>query len=189
MAEALENRMLMATSSLGTEFHRQFHSLRSEHQASVHISGLQTLTSPSSYDPPIANNQTVTTPSGTPVKINLLANDSDPNTGGFLNPASIMIVTPPTHGTLAINTTTGVVTYTPTLKSFVGTDQFTYTVSDNLGQTSNTATVTIQVNAAIAATGVSFAIYPGLPLNTNTVIATFTDTNPDISMSQLSLRP
>ena len=75
----------------------------------------------------------------------VLANDTDAN--GNLDPTTVMIATGPAHGTAASNTD-GTVTYTPDL-GFFGTDSFTYNVKDApQGATSNTATVTVGVNAA-----------------------------------------
>ena len=94
--------------------------------------------------PPVANNDTATTPVSTPVAINVLANDTDPNSGGALIPSSVAIVAGPGHGTVAVNPSTGWVTYTPAM-GFFGLDQFSYTVSDNFALTSNVATVSVQV--------------------------------------------
>ena len=52
---------------------------------------------------------------------------------------------------MSINTTTGVITYTPTA-GYVGTDSFTYTVKDNDGTVSNAATVNIDVAAKLTLT-------------------------------------
>jgi Ca2+-binding RTX toxin-like protein len=49
----------------------------------------------------------------------------------------------------------GVITYTPNL-GFEGTDTFTYTVDDDLGATSNTATVTVAVGPAEADLSILF---------------------------------
>ena len=68
-----------------------------------------------------------------------------PRHGNTLNPATVTIVTPPANGSAVVNPATGAVTYTPN-PGFVGpTNTFTYTVRDNLGVVSNTATVTVTV--------------------------------------------
>jgi hypothetical protein len=93
---------------------------------------------------PVATNDTATT-AGVGLDINVLANDAAP-AGGALNPASV-IVTPPTSGIgTATASLAGTVSYTP--NGFVGTDIFTYTVADLLGNVSNTATVTVTVTNA-----------------------------------------
>ena len=166
----------MERSANGTILVATFNSRMNQNE-NGYVSQLQKIVTAALFSPPLANNQTVKTTSGTPVKINLLANDYDPNTGAFLNPASIVIGTQPADGSLAINTTNGVVVYTPTSKTFTGTDSFTYTISDTLGETSNVATVTIDIGPSIIATGLSFSVFPGLPLN-NVVVATFIDSNP-----------
>ena len=58
------------------------------------------------------------------------------------------IVTNPSHGTLSsINQDTGIVTYTPNL-GFTGTDSFTFKVNDGKVDSSNTATVNVNVKGA-----------------------------------------
>jgi hypothetical protein len=84
-----------------------------------------------------AGNDFATTQVDTPVDINVLENDSDPQNGSF----SITSMTDPSNGqTSEVN---GVVTYTPNA-GFVGTDTFTYTITDDQAETA-TATVTVTV--------------------------------------------
>ncbi|MBD2200773.1 MULTISPECIES: Calx-beta domain-containing protein [Calothrix] len=97
---------------------------------------------PAANNPPVANNDTIITNQNTPVAIAILANDSDID--GTLNPSTIAIANQPTNGTVTINPD-GTITFTPN-STFVGTDSFTYTVQDNQGLTSNTASATITVN-------------------------------------------
>lgn len=84
----------------------------------------------------------------TPVDIDILSNDNDIPTVGTLT------TTNPTNGTVVINDggtpndpSDDNVTYTPD-SSFVGTDSFTYTICDNIGNCS-TAIVTVIVTDAI----------------------------------------
>ena len=73
----------------------------------------------------------------------LLDGDTDPdlpNDTLSINPVPVVDVS---YGSLSLNAD-GTFLYTPGL-DFVGTDTFTYTVEDNLGAVSNTATVTITV--------------------------------------------
>jgi len=93
-------------------------------------------------DPPVAVNDAATTNENTAVGIAVLANDFDIDSP--LDPSSITIVTTVQHGSISINTTTGVVTYTPS-KDYVGPDSFTYTIKDSGGLVSNVATVSISV--------------------------------------------
>jgi hypothetical protein len=90
--------------------------------------------------PPVANNDTATTTENQPVTIDVLANDSDPNG----STPSVTAFSPAHDGTVVLNGG-GFVTYTPR-PGFVGTDQFTYTITGPGGTA--TATVTVTVNAA-----------------------------------------
>lgn len=89
---------------------------------------------------PIANNDTATTDEDTPVDVNVLANDTEPD-GDTLNVSS---VTQGTNGTVSINPDK-TVHYAPAL-NFFGSDSFTYTIDDGHGGTA-TATVNVTVNA------------------------------------------
>jgi hypothetical protein len=98
---------------------------------------------------PIANNDpatgSISVVQGQLVVIDVLANDS--GNGGTLDPASVLVTTPPTRGTVAVNPATGAVTYTA--GSQAGSDSFQYTVM-NAGTPANTsapATVSISVVA------------------------------------------
>lgn len=93
-------------------------------------------------DPPVANADSATTVLGQAVTINLLANDVDPDLTTGIDPATVVIVTPPAQGSVNVNN--GVATYTPAAS---GTVTFTYTVKDRAGVTSNPATVTISISA------------------------------------------
>jgi large repetitive protein len=93
-------------------------------------------------DAPVAVNDAATTNENTAVAIPVLANDFDVDSP--LDPSSITIGTNVQHGSISINTTTGIVTYTPAL-DYVGDDSFTYTIKDSGGLVSNVATVSISV--------------------------------------------
>ena len=101
--------------------------------------------------PPVANDDTASVCAGSAVNIPVLQNDSDPN-GGVINCGSLVIVTPPQHGTVQIvnNCTAGApcpgicIEYTSTNPSFQGLDTFVYRVSDNVSRT-DTATVSVNV--------------------------------------------
>jgi VCBS repeat-containing protein len=86
---------------------------------------------------------TATTPEDTPIDINVLANDSDPDG----DPLTIIAVTDGSIGTVTISDANCCVTYTPNLDAN-GLDQFTYTITDGNGVTSTaTATVDVTVTA------------------------------------------
>jgi hypothetical protein len=97
--------------------------------------------------PPVAVNDTANAPrrtsaAYTPVSINVVGNDSDPN--GNLNPATVSIVAAPNKGGSVIVNPSGTVSYTPRL-NFRGTENFSYRVQDTGGLFSNTATVRVNV--------------------------------------------
>ncbi len=92
--------------------------------------------------PPVANNDSASTPKNTAVRIDVLANDSDPD-GDGIDPATVAITAPPGNGSAVVNSD-GTVTYTPN-HNFGRTDTFDYTVADVLGATSNVARVTVTV--------------------------------------------
>jgi hypothetical protein len=93
--------------------------------------------------PPTAAEDLATTAEGTPVFIDVAANDEDLD--GVVVPATVAITAPPSHGTATINRATGRVEYRPTL-GFVGTDTFRYIVRDNSGLASNAAAVSITIS-------------------------------------------
>ena len=88
---------------------------------------------------PVAPNSTLNTNKDVAASATLLANDVD-------TPASQLtyaVVTAPAHGTLALTTTTGQYTYTPTA-DYYGSDSFTWKANDG-SLDSNVATVSITV--------------------------------------------
>ena len=89
---------------------------------------------------PTANNDTATTDEDTPVDINVLANDVEPD-GDTLTVES---VTQGANGTVSINLNK-TIHYAPA-SNFFGSDSFTYTINDGHGGKS-TATVNVTVNA------------------------------------------
>src|SRR6476469_6432420 len=93
--------------------------------------------------PPVAENDSALAPANTPVKIDVLANDIEPDG----NPLKISLITKPTQGTAAVNDNgtpnnpnDDFITYTPGA-TFNG-DSFTYRVSDGTAN-SNIATVNV----------------------------------------------
>jgi CshA-type fibril repeat protein/VCBS repeat-containing protein len=95
---------------------------------------------------PTIGADTASTDSGTPVTIDVQANDR----GSDLETT---IVTGPSHGT-AVVAADGSVEYTPTAGAS-GNDSFTYTVTDGSGVTTGAATVTITVRPVATADTVS----------------------------------
>lgn len=117
--------------------------------------------------PPVANADNAVTPLNTPVTIDILNNDSDPD--GFVDLGSVTIKSQPLHGTLTYNAITGKVIYTP-FTGYIGPDTFTYTVKDYIGLESNVATVSISVSP-ISAIVPPVAVNDSRVTNTNTPIA------------------
>ena len=118
--------------------------------ATVNIAGTE--------DPPVANDDLASTTAGTPVSVNLLGNDSDPDgpapTVGTVNgqpvtPGATTTLTLP-QGTLVVSPT-GQVTFTPN-PGFTGLVSVPYTVTDAAGNT-DSATLTINVGANTPPTG------------------------------------
>jgi hypothetical protein len=96
--------------------------------------------------PPVANDDSAVVPrgEGNSVRFNLTDNDTDAD--GAIDPDSIAVVGQPSQATVIVhNDGSGDVTVTLTSKR--GKDRsFSYTVQDNLGATSNAATVDVAVN-------------------------------------------
>ncbi len=122
--------------------------------------------------PPHAANDVASTAEGTPVTINVLAND----TGTEL---SIAQVSSPASG--SASTSGGAITYTPNA-GFVGADSFTYTIRDGFGQLA-TATVTVAViPPALNAANDTATTTAGSPVSIN-VLAN--DTGTGLSIAQV----
>ena len=111
--------------------------VRTTDSGALHYEETFTITVTDANDPPVAVNDSATTPADTPVTIDVLDNDSDMD-GDTLTVDS---VTQGTNGSVTNNGND--VTYTPD-PIFTGTDSFTYTISDGNGGT-DTATVTVTV--------------------------------------------
>ncbi|HVC96182.1 MAG TPA: S8 family serine peptidase, partial [Pirellulales bacterium] len=92
--------------------------------------------------PPLVVNVVAIVVPGHSVQIPVLANAVPGNSA--INPSTVTIVSPPSFGTVSVNTA-GVVTYTPGA-GFVSSDSFTYDVQDVNGGVSNVATVTVLRN-------------------------------------------
>ena len=92
----------------------------------------------------VGDSATVAKGTGNSVPIRLTANDSDAD--GTINPNSITIVSQPNQATVKLhNDGSGYVTFTLDNKSGKNRS-FSYTVQDDMGATSNTATVNVTVN-------------------------------------------
>ncbi len=96
---------------------------------------------PPPNQPPLATDDTATVTAGEMISISVLANDSDPD--GNLDSSSVAITQQPSHGSIAVQTD-GTIRYTQD-GGATTSDSFRYTVDDNEGQTSNSATVSLTV--------------------------------------------
>ncbi|MEO8671626.1 MAG: Ig-like domain-containing protein [Tahibacter sp.] len=92
--------------------------------------------------PPVAQNDSAVASGVTPVRIAVLANDSDPD-GDAL---TLQTVGTPAHGA-AVKNTDGSVSYTANA-GYVGSDSFSYTISDGHG-----GSATAQVSVAVSGAG------------------------------------
>ncbi len=105
--------------------------------------------------PPVARDDQGTTLQDTPVTLSVIANDSDPD--GAIDPASVDLdpntparqttVTAPGQGAFTADDT-GNVTFTPQV-GFTGTSMITYTIQDDRGAPSNSATIAITVTEVV----------------------------------------
>ncbi len=114
---------------------------------------------------PVANSDSASVGFAQSVVIDVLANDTDNN--GSLVPSSVSVVLTPQHGSTSVNPATGAITYTHDGTS-ASLDSLAYTVSDNDGNTSNTAGVSIAIapadNEAPVASNDSAVFSPGVPV-------------------------
>ena len=125
------------------------------------------LTINSVNDVPVAEDDTAVLLEEVAHMINVLGNDSDVD--GTINAATLAVLDQPSSGTVDINTETGTATYTPN-ENFNGDDSFTYSVQDNEGGISNTATVSLtveSVNDLPLANDDAFNIVAGTPTTIN----------------------
>ena len=90
--------------------------------------------------PPVAVEDSAETLQDTPVDIDVTLNDTD---DGSIDVTTVIATQPP-NGSVSVDGTTGIVTYTPDA-GYTGIDSFTYTVRDNLGNTSNITNVLITI--------------------------------------------
>ncbi|MEQ4709609.1 Ig-like domain-containing protein, partial [Providencia huaxiensis] len=109
---------------------------------------------------PVANDDSVATKEGAPVTMDVLKNDTDLD--GDIDPSTAVIVTNGTKGTATFDAD-GKLVYTPN-RGEVGTDTITYQVTDKNGNVSNTATVTVTIDAAPIANDDSRATKDGVPV-------------------------
>lgn len=136
----LDDRFLMDGVTLGGGLGRWlFHCHIFFHAEFGMISELVVVSNDAGNERPYADDDSAQTPVGANATINVLANDSDPDCCDTL---TVTGVSDPANGTATINPD-NTVTYDPD-GCFVGTNTFTYTVSDGNGGIAM-ATVTVRV--------------------------------------------
>jgi Bacterial Ig domain len=157
----------------------------------VSVTGTVTMTMTvvtTSNNPPVASDDSATVLEDGSVVIDLLANDTDDNSGTGSSVLSIASVTNPASGTVTISGDAGInkdqkVTYTPN-NNFDGSDTFSYVVADGQGGTA-TGFVTVNVTAvndAPVATGDTANVTQGLTMTVNVL-----DNDTDIDSANLTV--
>ena len=96
---------------------------------------------------PTAANDAAGVGTGGTVGVPVLANDIDLNGRADLDPATLEVVTPPTHGTTTVDAANRLIRYRHGGSGATG-DSFVYRIRDAAGE-SSTATVTLTVNPAV----------------------------------------
>src|SRR5262249_37871997 len=81
---------------------------------------------------PVANADFTEPTPNTPVGIDVLENDTDPDGNDQIDPTTVKVTVAPVHGTTSVDPVSGKATYTPAA-GFIGTDTFQYTVTDKAG--------------------------------------------------------
>lgn len=92
--------------------------------------------------PPVANDDDANVPFNFAADIDVILNDTDSD--GVIDPTTVTIVNLPAYGTASADPVSGTVTYTHNGID-EGPDSFTYSVRDDSGDLSNTATVSVTI--------------------------------------------
>lgn len=137
---------------------------------------------------PTAVNDSAITDEDVAVNVDVLANDIAQAPATF-DPATVTLNTTPVHGQAAVNAD-GSITYSADA-NYHGSDQFSYSVSDSNGKLSNTATVSMTVNAvndAPVATADTVNVIEGSSAQVVDVLANDSDVDGDnISIASIDL--
>nr|MDJ0737519.1 Ig-like domain-containing protein [Nostocaceae cyanobacterium] len=134
--------------------------------------------------PPVANDDIVSVEPGETKTLDILSNDTDSD--GSVAPSTITIIDQPLNGTVIPNND-GTVTYSHN-GSATTSDTFTYTVADNDGDISNTATVnlTIAPNQAPTANNDTAVVTTGDTLTIN-ILNNDTDSDGNLDLTTLTI--
>jgi large repetitive protein len=147
------------------------------------------------YVPVATDDSSAGNTTGTPVTVDVLANDT---TGDTVVPSTVQIVgtanpgqplTVPGEGTWSVNPTTGAITFTPESGFTDDPTPIDYTVADNDGNRSDPATVTVDYAQLppVAASDASLGNPPGTV--TLSVVNNDSDPNGDLDPSTVDLNP
>ncbi|MFO0011430.1 MAG: tandem-95 repeat protein, partial [Planctomycetota bacterium] len=135
---------LRATSSFDFETRSDYTvRVRSTDQGGLFVEKVFAIRVVNANDAPVAVGDSYWVSVDTFKMLDVLANDLDVDS--LIDPTSIEIVQPPSHGT-ATPLPDGTVRYTPNA-GYRGVESFTYRVQDSLGLFSNAATVQLRVNS------------------------------------------
>ncbi|GAA4503806.1 Ig-like domain-containing protein [Pseudaeromonas paramecii] len=93
---------------------------------------------------PVAVNDSFNLTEDVPAQLAVLSNDT--LVRGSFNNASLVVISQAQHGSLTLNTATGILTYSP-VADYNGSDSFSYQVQDSYGTVSNSATVSLTLAA------------------------------------------
>ena len=126
---------------------------------------------------PTAQDIGVMSSDSSPIAVDVTENDYTAYSEVYLDLSTVQIVTAATNGTLVVDSTTGVVTYTPN-PGFSGSDSFTYTVEDDNGTVSNIATVDIELSIDFVPVLTSFNVWFDSALQQWTLDGTVSDEDP-----------
>ncbi len=136
-------------------------------------------------EPPIATDDSESTPYETPVLANVTDNDYDND--GTIDITTVTVTLDPLNGSTSVNIL-GQITYTPD-SEFFGEDYFNYRVCDNDGDC-DYATVTVSVEEPPNNPPVTNDDYVDAPINVTTeidVLSNDTDTDGTIDSSSLTI--
>ncbi len=135
--------------------------------------------------PPVAVDDTATTPEETPIDIDVLANDSDDDG----DPLTVSLGSvAPTRGTVSVNQD-GTIRYTPD-EGEIGTDTFTYVANDgqvDSGEATVTVTITEVNDPPVLDGEVTATFSEDDPVDTIDLLVGATDPDPDDSLSVVDL--
>jgi Ca2+-binding RTX toxin-like protein len=137
-------------------------------------------------DPPTTKADAVTTAVGTPITIDVLANDFDKDDVAdvsTIDPATLTVSANPVNGSVTI--VNGKALYTPNA-GFLGSDSFQYTVKDKQGAISAPATVTVKVSDRPIAAADTATVAEDSTVTIN-ILANDTDQDSEINPASVAI--